>query len=66
MSLSRESERWTDRLFGACLSLLVAALALYGAVWLLRAIWPELVMLAVVGSCLFGLLVWRRQRGGGW
>lgn len=53
-----------DRLVGWCFALLLASMALYGAVQLIRCIWPWLVMgLAAVGAViLVGWLVirWRR------
>lgn len=53
-----------DKLVGWCFTMLVAAMALYGAVLLIRCIWPWLVIgLAVAGAViLVGWLVlrWRR------
>lgn len=55
-----------DRIQDACVTALVGALALYGAVWLLRAIWPELLIVGLVAGGIAGLLMWWRQRCGGW
>ncbi|MFV3114245.1 hypothetical protein [Gordonia amicalis] len=53
------------RLLDVCVTILVAAMALYGAVYLLREIWvPLCITLAtvvIVGGG--GLLVYRRWRG---
>lgn len=53
-----------DKLVGWCFAILLAAMALYGAVLLIQCIWPWLVIgLAVVGAViLVGWLVirWRR------
>jgi hypothetical protein len=52
-----------DKLVGWCFAILLAAMALYGAVLLIQCIWPWLVIgLAVVGAViLVGWLVirWR-------
>lgn len=61
-----ERRRLGDRLLDVCFSVLIGALALYGAVWLLRAVWPELVMVAVVGGCVIGLVAWWRGRYARW
>ena len=55
-----------DRLLDACVTVLVGALTLYGAVWLLRAIWPELVVVAVVTGAIVVLISWWRGRQAGW
>ena len=53
-----------EKLVGWCFAILLAAMALYGAVLLIQCIWPWLVIgLAVVGAViLVGWLVirWRR------
>lgn len=53
-----------DRLIGWCFALLLAAMALYGAVLLIQCIWPWLVIgLAVVGAViLVGWLIMRWRR----
>lgn len=66
MAVIQEPQRWLDRLVAACINVLIGALALYGAVWLLRAIWPELVMVTVLGGCTAGLIGWLRRRQNGW
>lgn len=46
-----------ERLVGLCLGVFLAAMALYGAVWLVREIWlPLCIGLAVVG--VVALLSW--------
>ena len=47
-----------DKLFGWCLSLFLAALALYGAVQLICAIWPVLVICLIVAWRLWGWCGW--------
>jgi len=55
---------WAGRLFGWCLLLLLAAMALEGTVSILRTIWvPLTILLAVVSGA--GLTLWfvaRRRR----
>jgi len=63
-SYSRPSS--LERLVGACLGLLVAAVAVYVAVRLIESVWPVLVGLGVGMVGLAGLVTvlrWRRQ---GW
>lgn len=64
--MSQEPQRWLDRLVGACISVLIGALALYGAIWLLRAIWPELVIVGMSLAGIVGLTRWWRGRGLDW
>lgn len=64
--MNQEPQRWLDRLVGACVSVLVGALALYGAVWLLRAIWPELAIVALCGAAIVGAIGWWRGGRAGW
>ena len=51
-----------DKLVGACLSLLIGAIALYAAVKLVAAIWSTLLVI-LGGTLLVGVLVavWRRR-----
>lgn len=63
--MSREPERAGSRLADLCIGLLLACMALYGAVAILKAIWIYLcIFVAVVG---LGVLLWRllatRYRG---
>lgn len=53
-----------DRLVGWCFTILLASMALYGAVLLVQCIWPWLVIgLAVVGAViLVGWLIMRWRR----
>lgn len=53
---------WLDRAVGTCLSLLVAALALYVAVALLQAILPWLVGLGLLVALVVGWRGWMRSR----
>ncbi len=53
----------TERLFGVCVGILMAALALYGAVWLVCQIWKVLaVMVAVVILIIATLSLYARRR----
>lgn len=54
-----------ERFLGACVTLLVAALALNWAVNLLLEVWRPLAVIgAVLLSVIVGFLVWRSRRGG--
>jgi hypothetical protein len=55
-----------DGLIGACFTLLLAAIALYVAVSLLKAIWPILLLILLVGGLLALGLMLRRSRNRGW
>jgi len=55
-----------DRLVGACISVLIGAMALYGAIWLLRAIWPELLVVGASLASIVGLIGWWNSRRSGW
>jgi len=60
------SGSWLDRMVGACLSVLVAAVAISVAVHLITAVWTTLL---VIGSLIIaiavGIAVWR-ERSRGW
>lgn len=64
MTVAESPNSLLDKLVGWCVAILLAAMALYGAVLLIQSIWPWLVIgLAVVGAViLVGWLVirWRR------
>ncbi len=64
--MNHQPERWLDRLVGACFGVLLGALALYGAVWLVAAVWFELVIVVFVVTCVVGLVVLWRVRQGRW
>ena len=54
-----------ERFLGACVTLLVAALALNWAANLLLEVWrPLAVFGAVVLAVTVGVIVWRSRRGG--
>ena len=54
-----------ERFLGACVTLLVAALALNWAVNLLLEVWRPLAVIgAVVLILTVGFMVWRSRRGG--
>ncbi|MBL0002496.1 MAG: hypothetical protein IPP00_00300 [Actinomycetales bacterium] len=54
-----------ERFLGACVTLLVAALALNWAVNLLLEVWrPLAVMGAAVLAVTAGVMFWRSRRGG--
>ena len=52
--MSKEPERLLDRLMSACFNVLLGALALYGAVWLLAQVWTELV---VIGGLVVSIVI---------
>jgi hypothetical protein len=55
-----------DRLVGICLSLLVAAVAVYAAVKLIEAVWAALLaILAVAGFVVLATTI-LRNRNRGW
>ncbi|GAB3622770.1 hypothetical protein GCM10027418_08520 [Mariniluteicoccus endophyticus] len=58
------SGSWLDRLVGWCFAALLGAMALYGAVAVIRSIWlPLCIGLAVVGAVvLVGWLVLHARR----
>jgi len=64
--VTEEPQRWLDRLVGACISVLIGALALYGAVWLLRAMWPQLTVVALTAAVIVGVFSWWQGRRSGW
>ncbi|RNI20723.1 hypothetical protein EFY87_14185 [Flexivirga caeni] len=64
MAGESDPRRLLDRLVGACAAILVGAIALWGAVEILKAIWPWLCLLAFVIVGGFGAwLGIRRWRG---
>lgn len=60
--MSQEPERWLDRLVGACFGVFFGALALYGAVWLLRAVWVWVVIGMVVAFVVSAIWFFRVRR----
>lgn len=61
----RDPSRWIDRLVGACFGVLLAAMALYGAVQVISSVWLPLSIglaaLMTLGSLVW-LGVWRSRR----
>jgi putative effector of murein hydrolase len=57
---------WLDRLFGAAVSLLLVALALYMAAQLVLSVWHILVVSLVVGLVVTGLTLTVRNRHRYW
>jgi hypothetical protein len=59
---------WIDQLVGACVSLLIAAVALYAAVHLLATVWLTLIAIlggvAVLGGAFAAWRSWQRRRTG--
>jgi LPXTG-motif cell wall-anchored protein len=55
-----------DRLVAGCVSLLVAAIALYIAVHLIESIWPVLVAIGLGVAAVAGLVLVLRRRRQGW
>jgi Na+/glutamate symporter len=56
---------WLDRWLNLCVSLFIASAAIYGAVWLIEAVWVPL--LVIVGTAVVLVasvtVLWRRHRG---
>lgn len=50
----REVPSLVDRLVGGCFAVLLGCLALYGAVQIIRCIWPWLAVGAVLASIVGG------------
>lgn len=58
--MNNDPQRWLERLVGACASLFMGALALYGAIWLLSQVWVALLVIAiVVGIVITVMAIWR-------
>jgi uncharacterized membrane protein len=57
---------WLDGVLGFCFSLLLAAVALYIAVGLIKAIWPILLALLIVGGLVAAGVALLRSRNRGW
>ncbi|ANQ73237.1 MULTISPECIES: hypothetical protein [Rhodococcus] len=58
---------WFDRAISGCLSILVAAIALYFAVALIEAIWPYLVSaFAVASVVVVAIQIIRARRENRW
>jgi hypothetical protein len=57
---------WFDRLVGVCLSLLVAAAAVFIAVKLIEAVWSALLVSLGVGLFVAVAIVVVRSRNQGW
>ncbi|MGC4192932.1 MAG: hypothetical protein QM589_17440 [Thermomicrobiales bacterium] len=62
--MTEQPRHWLDRLVGACLSIFLGALALYGAVMLVLSIWQWLVLvLIIIAICV---AVWLRRSRSPW
>jgi len=53
-------------LLRAALVLLLAALAVRGAVRLIEQVWVPLAIIAAVAAAIWALVAWLRSRRGGW
>jgi hypothetical protein len=60
------STGWLDRLFGATLSLLMAALALYIAAELIMSVWRILIAFLLLSAVAAGLEAGVRNGHSGW
>ncbi len=61
--MNHRPSSWLDHLVGLCLSLLVAATAVYVAVRLIQAVWTALLVILGVGLFItVGVLVLRSRR----
>lgn len=57
--------RWLDRFVGGCFALLIGAMALFGAVQLVSAVWIELAIgVFVILAASVGVWLWLRRRTG--
>ena len=59
-------EGWISRILGACVSLLIAALALYGAVQLVTSVWEVLAVIVLVAASTFSAVAWWQHRHSPW
>ena len=57
---------WLDRVVGGCLSLLMAAAAVFIAVKLIEAVWTVLLVIAGVGLFALAAVALLRARHRGW
>jgi len=55
--VSDEPERLTSRLLDVCIGLLLAGLALYGAVYLVSLVWIQLAVISFV-ALIIGIISW--------
>ncbi|GAB4078654.1 hypothetical protein [Nostocoides australiense] len=55
-----------DKFLAACVTLLIAALALHWAVGLIAEDWPWLVGIGAAVLVAASLITWLRSRRGGW
>ncbi|MDQ1742951.1 MAG: hypothetical protein QOE23_1290 [Pseudonocardiales bacterium] len=63
---SSDPRGWIDKLVGAAMSVLVAALALYIAAQLVAAVWTILVACVAVAAVIGLAILVLRSRSGGW
>lgn len=65
--MSGESKSaWPDKLAGAAIRLLIAAIATYYAVCYIRAVWEPLLIIAGVVAAIGAVVYAFRNRQGGW
>lgn len=64
--MSMRPQSRLDQLVGACVSLLVAAVAVYVAVKLILAVWVVLVAIIGATTLLLAATALVRHRRGGW
>jgi len=57
---------WLDRFVGLCITLLVAAAAVYIAVKLIEAVWAALLVIAAVGGFIALAVAILRSQNNGW
>lgn len=61
--MSYQPSSWLDRLLGACLTVLLGAVALFTAAHLIQAVWVTLLVILGVGTFIsLSLLVLRSRR----
>lgn len=61
-----DHKSWGDRLFGLCLTFLIAAIAINVGVDLIRSVWPTLLAIAAGGAAITVIVSLVRQRRDRW
>ena len=64
--MNADPKGFIDKLIELCIGLLIGAIALYGAVMLVRAIWTEVLVLLGGGLIVVVLIALWRSRSRGW
>lgn len=64
--MTADPRSWLDRLFGACLMILLGAVAISIAVHLIEAVWTSLVIIVSVGAFIGLAVVLVQNHSRGW